>query len=129
MPLPFFKKKILVVEDSKPLSNAVTIKLKSRGFKVLFASSLEDASKILDKNKKISAVWLDHWLKNNTNGLQVLDYVKNHDNHKNVPVFLVSACGEEWSEKYELQGITKRFVKSDHSMAEIADTIVQEIGE
>ena len=123
MGFPFSKRKILVVEDSRPLSKAVTVKLKSLGFKVINAATFDEAVKALDKNKKIAAVWIDHWLREKTNGLQVLQYIKEHKDHHGVPTFLVSACGEEWSEKYEALGITKRFIKSDHSMSDIIDEI------
>jgi len=123
----FFKKKILVVEDSKPLANAAAIKLKSLGYKVLFAESYKEAVSVLGENKKIVAVWLDHWLRDNSNGLEVLKYIRKDKVFINTPVFLVSNCGEEWSKQYIEAGISKSFVKSDHSMSDIIESINHEI--
>lgn len=127
MPFSFSKKKILVVEDSAPLSNAVRIKLKTLGFKVLIAASYEEAKKLLGKHKKIAAVWIDHWLKGSTTGLEVLKYIRADETHRNTPTFLVSNCGEEWSDKYEQYGISKRFIKSNYTMSDIIEAINHEI--
>lgn len=118
----FSKKKILVVEDSESLSKAVLFKLKAAGFKVLNATSYDEAVDFLDKNK-IKAVWLDHWLHGKKTGLDVLKYIKASETLKDTPVFVVSSSGDEWSKMYEEVGVTKYFVKSDFLMS----TILKEI--
>ncbi len=119
----FSKKKILVVEDSESLSKAVLFKLKASGFKVLNASSYDEAVSYLEKHKSITAVWLDHWLHGKKTGLDVLKYIKASDTLKDIPVFVVSSSGDEWSKMYEEVGVTKYFVKSDFLMS----TILKEI--
>ena len=119
----FGKKKILVVEDSESLSKAVLFKLKASGYKVLTAQSYEEAVKHIDKNKDIKAVWLDHWLHGKKTGLDVLTYIKEQEHFKELPVFVVSSSGDEWSQMYEDLGVTKYFVKSDYLMG----TILKEI--
>lgn len=119
----FSKKKILVIEDSESLSKAVLFKLRGSGFKVLNAKSYDEAVKYLDKNKNIKAVWLDHWLHGKKTGLDVLQYMKNDERLKDLPVFVVSSSGDEWSKMYEDLGVTKYFVKSDYLMG----TILKEI--
>ena len=119
----FSKKKILVVEDSESLSKAVMFKLKASGFKVMNATSYEEAVEFLEKNKNIRAVWLDHWLHGKKTGLDVLKYIRGEERHKDIPVFVVSSSGDEWSKMYEEVGVTKYFVKSDFLMS----TILKEI--
>ena len=119
----FSKRKILVVEDSESLSKAVIFKLKASGLKVVNAKSFDEAVKYLDKTKNIKAVWLDHWLHGKKTGLDVLQYIKEQDNLKDLPVFVVSSSGDEWSKMYEDLGVTKYFVKSDYLMG----TILKEI--
>lgn len=120
----FSKKKILVVEDSESLSKAVLFKLKASGFGVVVAQSYDEAEKHLNKNKKnIKAVWLDHWLHGKKTGLDVLRFIKEQEDLKDIPVFVVSSSGDEWSAQYEELGVTKYFVKSDYLMG----TILKEI--
>jgi len=119
----FSKKKILVVEDSESLSKAVLFKLKAGGFKVLNATSYDEAVAYLEKNKNIRAVWLDHWLHGKKTGLDVLKYIKSQEHFVDLPVFVVSSSGDEWSKMYEEIGVTKYFVKSDFLMS----TILKEI--
>ncbi len=117
------QKKVLVVEDSESLAKAVSIKLKSTNYGVLTANSYNQAIKYLKKNKNIRAIWLDHWLHGKETGLDVLRYVKQDEKLKDIPVFIVSSSGDEWSKMYEELGVTKYYIKSDHLMA----TIIQEI--
>jgi len=119
----FSKKKILVIEDSESLSKAVIFKLRASGFKVLNARSYDEAVSCLKKNKNIKVIWLDHWLHGKKTGLDVLQYIKEQENLKDLPVFVVSSSGDEWSGKYEELGVTKYFVKSDYLMG----TILKEI--
>ena len=119
----FSKKKILVVEDSESLSKAVLFKLKASGFKVLSATSYDEAITTLEKNKNVGAVWLDHWLHGKKTGLDVLKYIKSQEHFKELPVFVVSSSGDEWSQLYAEIGVTKYFVKSDFLMS----TILKEI--
>ena len=119
----FSKKKILVIEDSESLSKAVIFKLRASGYKVLNAKSYDEAIKFLEKNKNVKAVWLDHWLHGKKTGLDVLQYIKESEDFKDLPVFVVSSSGDEWSARYEELGVTKYFVKSDYLMG----TILKEI--
>ena len=119
----FNKKKILVVEDSESLSKAVLFKLKAEGFKVLNATSYDEAVSFLDKNKNIKAVWLDHWLHGKKTGLDVLKHIKEREDYHDLPVFVVSSSGDEWSKMYDEVGVTKYYVKSDFLMS----TILKEI--
>ena len=117
------KKKILVVEDSESLSKAVLFKLKAEGFKVLNATSYDEAVEFLDKHKNIRAVWLDHWLHGKKTGLDVLKNIKEREDYSDLPVFVVSSSGDEWSKMYDEVGVTKYYVKSDFLMS----TILKEI--
>ena len=119
----FSKRRILVVEDSETLSKAVLFKLKANDFKVDIAKSYDEAVKYLDKNKKLKAVWLDHWLFGKKTGLDVLKYIRAEERFKDIPVFVVSSSGDEWHKMYEEAGVTKYYVKSDYLMETILTDI------
>ena len=68
-------KKVLVVEDERPLSKAIEDKLSNEGYHTIVASSVEDAIEIL-KNEEIDIVWLDHYLLGDKIGLDVLVFMK-----------------------------------------------------
>lgn len=88
------KKTILVIEDERPLLNAINAKLEKSGFGVIAARSVEqtfnaklgknDAGVItirsieqalihLEKLEQVDAIWLDHHLLGKEDGL---DFVK-----------------------------------------------------
>ncbi|MEI7424776.1 MAG: response regulator, partial [Candidatus Staskawiczbacteria bacterium] len=56
------KKTILVVEDEKPLMDAVKRKLEISGFYVVTARDVEQALGYLEDLEKVDLVWLDHYL-------------------------------------------------------------------
>ena len=118
-----FKEKNSCCRGLRIALKAVIFKLKASGFKVLNAKSYAEAVTFLEKNKNIEAVWLDHWLHGKKTGLDVLQYIKDQDHFKELPVFVVSSSGDEWSQRYQELGVTKYFVKSDYLMG----TILKEI--
>ena len=56
------KKTILVVEDEKPLLDAIKTKLEKNDFNVLTARSVEQAKNHLMDVEKVDVIWLDHYL-------------------------------------------------------------------
>ena len=126
MKIPFFHKKdkILVVEDSDTLSKAINTKLQTYEFDVLIAKSADQAIGVLKKNKDIKIVWLDHWLRDHSDGLTVLKYIREQSEFDDIPVFIVSASGDEMRKQYMDMGATKFYVKSDHLMTELVEEMI-----
>lgn len=116
---------ILVVEDEKSLSKAITKKLEVSGFEVINASTAAEAKDALDGGEKIDAIWLDHYLIGEESGLEVLYYIKSEDSkYKNIPVYVVSnTATPEKIEQYISLGIDKYYVKSDTKLESIINDI------
>ena len=54
---------VLVVEDERPLIDAITKKLERKGFNVCVARSTDQAKQYLeDDDFTIDLIWLDHFL-------------------------------------------------------------------
>ncbi|MDA8611455.1 response regulator [Candidatus Pacebacteria bacterium] len=117
-------KKILVVEDEKPLSTAISEKLKSGGYDTVTVKSVDEASEVLEK-EKIDAVWLDHYLFGNKNGIDLVVKMKEEGSQwKSIPIFVVSntATGDK-VKQYLSFGVQKYFVKAESKLEEIISEI------
>ena len=121
-------KTVLVVEDEKPLNEAITMKLKKKGFNVLNVFLAEEAINILEKQKiKVDFIWLDLLLPQ-ISGLEFLKHIKNNPGFKNQKIAVVSVSGSyntiEAAKKF---GITDYIVKSEYKLDDIIDKVANEI--
>jgi DNA-binding response OmpR family regulator len=119
------KHTILVVEDEKPLFEAIKKKLTLSGFEVVVARSVEQAVSYLDEVAHIDAVWLDHYLMGDKSGLDLVVKLKEEGSPwKALPVFVVSnTANDDKVSSYIEFGVTKYFVKSNTSLGEIVTAI------
>lgn len=140
------KKTVLVIEDERPLLEAINAKLEKSGFTVIAARSVEEAFNAnLKKNsagaidiesiekaldyleglEKTDAVWLDHHLLGNEDGLDFVKKFKANGGRWNkIPVFVVSnAASPKTIKAYLAAGVSKYYVKSDHRLDEIIKDI------
>lgn len=136
------KKTILVIEDERPLLEVIHAKLEKCGFNVISARSvdqafyadvgkeglgvvtirsIEQALEHLEKLEHIDAIWLDHHLLGDEDGLDFVKKFKaNGGRWKKIPVFVVSnAASPATVKSYINSGATKYYVKSDHRLDEI----------
>ena len=86
-------KKILVVEDDKDLISLIKFNLKSEGFNVLLSPNGEDGL-FTAKEEKPDLILLD-WMLPILSGIEVLQRLKNNKDTKSIPVFFITAKGEE----------------------------------
>lgn len=119
------QKKILVVEDERPLSEAITAKLTKTGYNVVTAASVDEAIKSLKAHDDIGVIWLDHYLLGEQSGLDLVAKMKEHDGAwSNIPIFLVSNTASlDKVNTYIRLGVKKYYVKSDHRLEEIIKDI------
>ena len=140
------KKTVLVIEDERPLLEAINAKLEKSGFNVISARSVEEAFNAnLKKNatgaitiasieraldyleslERVDAVWLDHHLLGNEDGLDFVKKFKANGGRWNkIPVFVVSnAASPKTIQSYVKAGVSKYYVKSDHRLDEIIKDI------
>lgn len=140
------KRTILVIEDDRPLLEVINAKLEKCGFGVISARSVEEAFNAkLEKNglgvitarsieqalnylenlEKIDAIWLDHHLLGEEDGLDFVKKFKaNGGRWSKIPVFVVSnAASPKTVRSYITSGVSKYYVKSDHRLDEIVEDI------
>ncbi len=113
-------KKILIVEDERPLSHALEMKLKSQGYATKVVMNGQDALTELGKGK-YDMVLLD-LIMPIMDGFGVLEEIKNKK--LNVPVIVLSNLGQdEDRSKTKALGALDYFVKSNTPIAEILERV------
>jgi CheY-like chemotaxis protein len=140
------QKTVLVIEDERPLLEAINDKLEKSGFKVIAARSVEQAFNPelnkkslgiitiesiqqalnhLESLEQVDAIWLDHHLLGKEDGLDFVKKFKaNGGKWNKIPVFVVSnAANPKTVKSYISSGATKYYVKSDHRLDEIVEDI------
>lgn len=117
-------KNILVVEDEKPLLEAIRIKLEKNGFSVVTARTADQAYNFLEEIEKIDVIWLDHYLLGEKNGLDIVVEVKSNKKYKKIPIFVVSnTAGADKIKSYISLGIHKYYTKSNCRLDKIIEDI------
>ncbi len=140
------QKTILVIEDERPLLEAINAKLEKSGFGVISARSVEQAFNpklekaslapitiesieralnYLESLEHIDAIWLDHHLLGEEDGLDFVKKFKaNGSKWSKIPVFVVSnAASPKTVKSYMDSGVSRYYVKSDHRLDEIIEDI------
>jgi len=117
-------KTILVVEDDQALQDAVCMKLKKEGINCLTAKSSEEAIKVLKSSEIIDALWLDHYLIGDLNGIEIVRQLRQIKSRQDLPVYVVSntVSPEKVEDYFNLQA-KKYYVKSDYRLEEIVEDI------
>jgi len=114
------KKKILVVEDEKPLSHALQLKLQHEGFEVAAASDGQECVKMVQE-QEFDVILLD-LIMPVLDGFQVLEQLRTLP--KMPAVFVLSNLSQHEDEERVLAlGARKFFIKSDTPLT----TIIEEV--
>lgn len=118
-------KNILVVEDEKPLLEAIKQKLELNDFSVVTARSVEQAINYIQEIEKIDVIWLDHYLLGKENGLDFVAKIKEPDSKwKNIPIVVVSNTATPSKINVYLRlGVTKYYTKADYRLEQIINDI------
>lgn len=122
MQIPDKIKKIFIIEDEKPLSEALVTRLKNVGFETETAF---DGAEALEKLKTLTpdVILLDIILPK-MDGFAVLEKIKEDIKIKDIPVIVLSNLGQDADIKRALEmGAVDYFVKTQHSLAEIVALI------
>lgn len=114
------QKKVLIVEDEKPLAHALELKLSHEGFNVTVASDGEECLRIL-REEKFDVLLLD-LIMPMLDGFQVLERLKQLPNQP--AVFVLSNLSQHEDEERVLGlGARKFFIKSDTPLTTIVDEV------
>ena len=113
-------KKIIIVEDEKPMLKALTIKLQNEGFEVANSS---DASQFFQKvrEEKFDLILLDLMLPK-VSGFEILEKLKNEG--VETPVIVASNLSQEEDKERAIKmGAADYIVKSNTSLGEIVEKL------
>ena len=110
--------KILVVEDDKFLSSALRVKLEKSGFEVKTALDGQEGIEVLAAFTP-DIILLD-LIMPRKDGFAVLEYLKNSDALKKIPVIIISNLGQkEDIDRGMRMGARDYFIKSEIPLAEV----------
>ncbi len=121
------EKKILLVEDDKPLQELYALNLKNEGYKVIQASNGQEAlAKAVDE--KPDLILLDIMLPE-IDGLSVLDILKKTPKTESIPIVILTVLSDrETKEKCQSYEIEDFFVKSESTIPQILKRIKEILG-
>jgi DNA-binding response OmpR family regulator len=115
-------KKILIIEDDSFLQGLEVGKLEKEGYKVITASSGEEAMKKINESG-ISAILLDLVLPN-FDGFEILKKIRETEALKTIPVIVFSNLSEEKTvTRSKNLGATEFMVKSNFTLDELLKRI------
>ena len=118
-------KRILIVEDEKPMAHALELKLTKAGFEVAVFNDGEAALKILE-TQKFNLILLDLMMPK-VDGFGVLEELKKRA--ITTPVIVSSNLGqEEDAKRAKSLGAVDYIIKSDTPIAEIIAKVQKVIG-
>lgn len=114
-------KRILVVEDERPLSHALQLKLAHEGFDVVVAADGSAGIEQLSK-QHFDAVLLD-LIMPGVDGFQVLEHIKTVSKRPKA-IFVLSNLSQHEDEKRAMDlGADKFFIKSDIALVDLIKEI------
>ena len=119
------KKKILIIEDEKPLAHALSLKLSHEGFDVVTTESGEEGLQFLAK-EKFDLVLTDLIIPG-VDGFKVLETIQ--EKKMTIPVIVITNLNQEEDKKrvFDL-GASSFFVKSNSPISEIVKNVKSQIG-
>lgn len=114
------RKKILIVEDEKPLANALSLKFTASGFETQAVYDGDEALGLLEK-EKYDLMLLDIMMPKR-DGFSVLEELK--DKKIKIPVFIMSNLGQtEDLARAKTFDVADYIVKSNTPLAEIVERV------
>lgn len=116
------KKKILLTEDDTFIANAYKHGLTEAGLDVVIAHDGEEAVTLM-RTEKPDLVLLDLVMAGK-DGFSVLKDVQNDTSLSKIPIIILSNLGDTTDiERGKTLGAIDYIVKSDHSLAEVVETV------
>jgi CheY-like chemotaxis protein len=124
------EKIILVVEDERPLAEAIQAKLEKNGFAVTTARTGQQALNYLEDLERVDVIWLDHYLLGVGNGLDFVVQIKNNPKWQSIPIFVVSNTASSSNIRSYIQlGVSSYYTKADYNINQIINDIEYLLGQ
>ena len=118
------KKKILIIEDEKPLAHALELKLTHEGFDVVATNSGEEGLRHLEE-EHFDLVLTDLIIPG-VDGFKILETIQ-EKKMKMVVMVMTNLNQEEDRKRTQELGATEFFVKSNSPLSEIVENIKKKI--
>lgn len=116
------KKVILVVEDDEIINLAYKKALEAAGINSVFATTGDQACNLV-KVHKPDLILLDIMLQGPKNGFDVLKILRDEEDTKAVPIFVMTNLDNTHEKEAMEMGATKFFVKANTSLVDIVNEI------
>ena len=114
------KQVILVLEDEKPLQDAIKMKLIKSGFEVVTAREVRQSLDLLRDLARVDVIWLDHYLMGKKNGLDFVVEIKKNAKWRKIPIFVVTnTFSADKVGTYLALGVKKFYIKANFRLEEI----------
>lgn len=119
-------KTILIIEDERPLGEAIKMKLEKRGYNVIHVTLAEDGMELL-KKQPVDLIWLDLRLPG-MDGLKFLELIRKDEKMKDNKVVIVSVSGTfDTKERAAELGAIDYIMKSEYKLDEIIARVAEKI--
>jgi len=105
---------ILVAEDDARINEVVAEYMKEAGYLVLSVNDGNDALRLISKNHSIDLFVLDIMLPG-TDGLKLLEAVRKSEHHKDTPVIMLTALGDEQTQLLSFDALADDYVTKPFS--------------
>jgi DNA-binding response OmpR family regulator len=112
---------ILLLEDDAKYRNVVMFNLTQAGFKVTLAAE-STMAQTLAENNHFDLVIADYFLPDYP-GTDFIRLLREDDDHRDVPVILLTGWGAKLDEKYLRNRLSVLLMSKSCSMAQLVDTV------
>lgn len=120
--------KILSVDDSKTIRNAVKSIVEVIGIEFFEAVDGLDALKVLEENNGDFNLILLDWEMPNINGYEFLQKVKNDKRFRSIPVIMLTSISEKEKMIDAIRAGAKQYITKPFSSETLLTKIVQALG-
>jgi response regulator of citrate/malate metabolism len=103
--------------------------LRKSGFEVVTARTVEQGKNYVNDLGKIDAIWLDHYLMGQEDGLDFVAWCKvDGSKCQSVPIYVVSnTASPDKVASYMSLGVKNYYIKANYRLDEIISAIAEEI--
>jgi len=117
-------KTVLIMEDDQSLLEAIEHRFVMNGFNTITAKNVDEGMYKLENEESVDVIWLDHYLLGKENGLDFVVKTKEHEEWKNIPIFVVSnSSGSQSIQSYMRLGVDQYYTKADYDLSQIIKDI------
>ncbi len=120
------RKKVMVIDDEPFIGMMIEDKLRPQNFEVIFIRDSTIAINMIKKEMP-DLIILD-WMMPKVNGLNILKDLKAESELSKIPVFMLTAKGQESDEITGLKYGADRYITKPFSPKELLELVIETIG-